>query len=113
LRFVTDGSNYGGSYGVGWYEDETRVLRQSAWSWDSGGFYRLRASEGAWTGYPDNTVDLLYSPHILLPNHAGLQIHLEFQERYVIGSGDLATIWVYDVAANTWELLASYWSRWT
>mgnify|MGYP000290272852 CR=1 FL=1 len=108
LRFVTDGSNYGGSYGVGWYEDETRVLRQSAWSWDSSGFYRLQASEGAWTGYPDNTVDLLYSPHILLPDHAGLQIHLEFRERYALGSGDLATVWVYDVAADTWQLLASY-----
>jgi len=109
LRFETNGSNYGGSYGVGWYEDEIEVARESEWAWrnESPYYYRLQ-TQGAFVGYTNNLVDQFYSPYILLPNNAGMSIRLVLTERFNIGAGDRATVWIRDAAADTWQQLASY-----
>jgi hypothetical protein len=108
FRFVTDGQNHGGSYGLGWYEDEPEVARESSWAWNAGGFSRLQDSDGGWYGYTNNLVDQFYSPFIALPSYAGKSIRLLLTERYNVSSGDRATVWIRDAAASTWQQLATY-----
>ena len=109
LRFTTDSSNYGGSYGVGWYEDDVEVARTSEWAWrnESPYYYRLQ-TQGSFVGYTDNLVDQFYSPYIQLPNTSGQLLWVNLVERYSIAAGDRATIWVRDTAAGTWEQLITY-----
>ncbi|MGB9724147.1 MAG: hypothetical protein ACPL7G_09650, partial [Chloroflexia bacterium] len=109
LRFQTDGTNYGPPYGVGWYEDEIEVARESEWAWRnvSPFYYRLQ-TQGSFVGYTNYLVDQFYTPYILLPNNPGYSIRLVLMERYNISAGDYATVWIRDAAANTWQKLASY-----
>ena len=109
FRFITNGSNYGGSYGVGWYEDDVEVARTSEWAWrnESPYYYRLQTT-GSFVGYTDNLVDQFYSPYIQLPNNSGQSLWVNLVERYNIAAGDQATIWVRDTAAGTWEQLITY-----
>lgn len=109
FRFTTDESNYGGSYGVGWYEDDVEVARGTEWAWrsDTDSYYRLQTT-GSFVGYTNYLVDQFYSPHILLPNTTGQTIWLILTERFSIATGDRATVWIRDTAAGTWEQLTSY-----
>ena len=108
-RFATDGSGYGSSYGIGWYVDDAQVARASGWQHNGGGYYQMLSNGDGLSGYPNNTVDQLYSPFIELPSSTPSgDLYLRLRQRYTINSGDAVTVWIRDTAAETWLQLASF-----